>query len=84
MDKIKVCTEGITTVKYNSVSDMVDDNLMDIGKVSHIGSKGFLSNNGYVFCSPIKPGLGIDYNCVGEFLETESSNNYYLFKIKLQ
>ena len=56
----------------------------DIGKVSDIGSKGFLSNNGYVFCSPIKPGLGIDYNCVGEFLETDSNNNYYLFKINLQ
>ena len=84
MDKIKVCRDGITTVKYNSVVEMVDDNLMDIGKVSDIGSKGFLSNNGYVFCSPIKPGLGIDYNCVGEFLETDSNNNYYLFKINLQ
>ena len=83
-EKIKVCRDGITTVKYNCVSEMVDDNLMDIGKVSCIGNKGFLSNNGYVFCSPIKPGIGIDYNCVGEFLEKNSNNNYYLFKINLQ
>ena len=83
-EKIKVCRNGITTVKYNTNSQMVDDNLMDIGKVDAIGCKGFLSNNGYVFCSPVKPGLGIDYCCVGEFLETNSSNDYYLFKINLQ
>lgn len=84
-EKIKICKEGITTVKYNNISSMIDDNLMDIGSVSKIGCNGLLSNNGYVFCSPIQPVIGINYINVGYFLEISSinDNDYYLFNVKL-
>lgn len=83
LEEIKVCSDGITTVKYNSISSMIDDNLMDIGVVDKIGCNGLLSNNGYIFCSPIEPAIGVNYINVGKFMETKSDNNYYLFNVKL-
>ena len=80
--KLKVCTRGITTVKYCVDNNKIDDNLMSLNQVEKVGTIGLLSKDGYVFNCPIKPNTGIDYIKVGTFIET-GEQDYYLFNIKI-
>lgn len=79
---LKVCTRGITTVKYCEDNSKVDDNLMSLKQVEKVGTNGLLSKNGFVFNCPIKPNNGIDYIKVGTFLET-GEKDYYLFNVNI-
>lgn len=77
---LKVCTRGITTVKYCEDNTKIDDNLMSLKQVDKVGTIGLLSKNGFVFNCPIKPNSGIDYIKAGTFIEI-GEKDYYLFNV---
>lgn len=80
-NKIHICTEGITTVKYcMNLNDDIENNMMGLSSINKLHSYGILSRRGYVFYSPLRP--GVDYIKVGTFLET-GNHNYVLFNIKI-
>ena len=78
--KIKVCVEGITTVKYCPDLNDIEDNMMGIPSIEKQQSPGILSRKGFVFYSPIRP--SVDYIKVGTFLE-EGECDYVLFNVKI-
>lgn len=77
---IKVCIEGITTVKYCPDLNDIEDNMMGIPSIEKQQSSGILSRKGFVFYSPIRP--IVDYIRVGTFLET-GAYDYVLFNVKI-
>lgn len=79
-NKIKVCVEGITTVKYCPDLNDIEDNMMGIPSIDKQQSYGILSRKGFVFYSPIRP--SVDYIKVGTFLE-EGECDYVLFNVKI-
>lgn len=78
--EIKVCIEGITTVKYCPDLRDIEDNMMGLPSIEKQQSYGILSKKGFVFYSPIRP--SVDYIKVGTFLES-GEHNYVLFNVKI-
>lgn len=78
-DTILVCTHGITTVK---VSHNISPLFVATNEVESEGCPGLLSEDGFIFYSPIKPSC--DYIKVGHFVEAgmiASHDNYLLFNV---
>lgn len=74
-DSVLVCTRGITTVK---VSHNISSLFVASNEIESEGSPGLVSEDGFVFYSPVKPSC--DYIKAGYFVESGliANNNHHL------
>ena len=78
-ESIMVCTRGITTVK---ISHNISTLFVASNEIESEGCPGLVSQDGFVFYSPVKPSC--DYIKAGYFIESgiiASDNHYLLFHV---